>query len=146
MIEKIINDLKNQDLLESDGVLSSFSNSGLNTSQLNSSFISKMPKDLIEFWNIHESAILFEDIKYGQWGLRILPPRKAENITKEMGGASDVRLALLLLAQDKKRRKSYKSNDIKGFSSSLIRFEIDYVFYPSITFDTPPDYYLLKAI
>jgi hypothetical protein len=37
----------------------------------------KVPVDLCEFWNEAESARLFVDQTYGQWGLEIFSPRQA---------------------------------------------------------------------
>jgi hypothetical protein len=36
-----------------------------------------IPDDLKEFWSISESAELFKDDEYGQWGLNILSPEQA---------------------------------------------------------------------
>lgn len=38
---------------------------------------SGLPPDLIEFWRTCESARLFEDRKYGQWGLVLLNPQES---------------------------------------------------------------------
>lgn len=33
-----------------------------------------VPHDLLEFWLACRTARLFEDVEYGQWGLRLLSP------------------------------------------------------------------------
>jgi hypothetical protein len=38
---------------------------------------------LMEFWRMHESAELFKDKVYGQWGLRILTPSASRKITQD---------------------------------------------------------------
>lgn len=38
---------------------------------------SGLPPDLTEFWGACESARLFEDRKYGQWGLVLLSPQES---------------------------------------------------------------------
>lgn len=38
---------------------------------------SGLPPDLTEFWRTCESARLFEDRKYGQWGLVLLSPQES---------------------------------------------------------------------
>jgi len=43
----------------------------------------KIPNQLIEFWKITKSAKLFEDTSYGQWGLIILSPRDALELTNK---------------------------------------------------------------
>lgn len=42
-----------------------------------------VPEDLLEFWRFSMAACLFEDRKYGQWGLRILSPERALEATRE---------------------------------------------------------------
>ncbi|MDJ1482940.1 hypothetical protein QNI16_20730 [Cytophagaceae bacterium YF14B1] len=37
----------------------------------------QLPADLIAFWSLVKSAILFKDIKYGQWGLEMLSTEEA---------------------------------------------------------------------
>ena len=37
----------------------------------------KVPPDLVELWTHARSARLFEDIDYGQWGLRLLSPTES---------------------------------------------------------------------
>ncbi|MBX9654758.1 hypothetical protein K2Y11_14175 [bacterium] len=37
-------------------------------------FVNSLPPDLMQFWQLATRAILFEDITYGQWGLRLLSP------------------------------------------------------------------------
>lgn len=39
------------------------------------------PNDLREFWDIAQSAVLFEDQEYGQWGLKLLDPQMALDVT-----------------------------------------------------------------
>lgn len=39
------------------------------------------PDDLREFWSEAETARLFEDSEYGQWGLEILAPKQAAEFT-----------------------------------------------------------------
>ncbi len=46
-----------------------------------------LPEDLEKFWSICETAVLFKDIEYGQWGLEIFSPEKAIVIDRsEKGG------------------------------------------------------------
>lgn len=42
-----------------------------------------IPPDLKEFWQISESAVLFKDADYGQWGLEILSPSEAAIETRK---------------------------------------------------------------
>jgi hypothetical protein len=46
-----------------------------------------IPSELQEFWQISESAVLFKDADYGQWGVEILPPSdvviETEKFTKD---------------------------------------------------------------
>ena len=49
-------------------------------------FYLKVPNDVKDFWSVSESAVLFKDVDYGQWGLEILSPEKAmlrSNVEKE---------------------------------------------------------------
>ncbi len=48
-----------------------FSESGLDRTQINPKAID-LPESLLEFWDICDSARLFVDVDYGQWGLEIL--------------------------------------------------------------------------
>ena len=41
------------------------------------------PNDLREFWSVAETARLFEDQEYGQWGLEIFGPTQASEITNQ---------------------------------------------------------------
>lgn len=34
----------------------------------------EVPPDILNFWSVCNSALLFEDVKYGQWGLNIMSP------------------------------------------------------------------------
>jgi hypothetical protein len=45
--------------------------------------IDSCPPDLAEFWGHCRSARLFEDLMYGQWGLEILDPVSALNLTSQ---------------------------------------------------------------
>ena len=40
-----------------------------------------LPDDLIDLWSLINNAILFEDIDYGQWGLKVLSPKEAIEAT-----------------------------------------------------------------
>lgn len=40
-----------------------------------------LPTELIELWSQARSATLFEDIDYGQWGLRVLSPAASAELT-----------------------------------------------------------------
>lgn len=40
------------------------------------------PPDLIKFWQATNSARLFEDQQYGQWGLIIMAPEDAKSLTR----------------------------------------------------------------
>jgi hypothetical protein len=42
-----------------------------------------LPDDLVQFWRTTESARLFEDASFGQWGLEILAPSTARQVTDE---------------------------------------------------------------
>lgn len=42
-----------------------------------------VPEELQEFWNINDSAKLFFDVDFGQWGLEILSPESSIQKTKE---------------------------------------------------------------
>jgi hypothetical protein len=42
----------------------------------------RFPSKFREFWSLIESARLFEDQDYGQWGLEILSPENAESLTR----------------------------------------------------------------
>lgn len=37
------------------------------------------PSELEDFWNNYDSARLFEDVDYGQWGLELLSPEKSRS-------------------------------------------------------------------
>lgn len=39
------------------------------------------PDDLREFWEVSQTARLFEDTEYGQWGLEIFGPKQSAEIT-----------------------------------------------------------------
>lgn len=39
------------------------------------------PASLVEFWRAAESAYLFEDAEYGQWGLHVLSPAESSTAT-----------------------------------------------------------------
>lgn len=41
-----------------------------------------IPSDVSEFWNITESAFLFKDVQYGQWGIEVLDPAHAWSETQ----------------------------------------------------------------
>src|SRR5262245_32130596 len=41
------------------------------------SLVQHAPECIRQFWQYSRSAILFEDVNYGQWGLRILDPHSA---------------------------------------------------------------------
>lgn len=41
-------------------------------------------RDLKEFWLIADRAILFKDTEYGQWGLEVLTPHDAIEVTREV--------------------------------------------------------------
>ncbi|NUQ79952.1 MAG: SMI1/KNR4 family protein [Polyangiaceae bacterium] len=41
-----------------------------------------LPRDLAEFWRVCESARLFEDTSFGQWGLEILGPSESLLLTE----------------------------------------------------------------
>jgi len=56
-----------------------------------------VPDDIKEFWSIAESAELFKDVEYGQWGLEILSP--AESLAETA-------------SQKKARRGTYRSKDL----------------------------------
>lgn len=43
----------------------------------------ELPSDLLAFWEISRSALLFEDTQFGQWGLRILSPERCSAMTSE---------------------------------------------------------------
>jgi SMI1 / KNR4 family (SUKH-1) len=59
-----------------------FSDNGINVNELNDININ-LPEAIIEFWKITESAELFLDKRYGQWGLHILSLNKSLVSTKE---------------------------------------------------------------
>lgn len=42
---------------------------------------SSLPKDISDFWECNESARLFLDVEYGQWGLELLSPFDAIEAT-----------------------------------------------------------------
>lgn len=42
----------------------------------------EIPKELIELWQSTESARLFEDTQFGQWGLELLSPTRAAETTR----------------------------------------------------------------
>lgn len=42
----------------------------------------RLPEDVNEFWAHYESAELFKDVEYGQWGLEIFSPEKAKQYTR----------------------------------------------------------------
>jgi hypothetical protein len=46
-------------------------------------FDTSLPNDLVHFWSTTESARLFEDASFGQWGLEILAPLVARQVTNE---------------------------------------------------------------
>lgn len=46
-------------------------------------FDEKLPAELREFWSLAESARLFEDRLYGQWGLEIVTPYGSELLTQQ---------------------------------------------------------------
>ena len=43
----------------------------------------RVPEDLEDFWNAFSCATFFEDVSYGQWGLRILEYGASEERTRE---------------------------------------------------------------
>lgn len=45
--------------------------------------IPSAPPELIEFWQVAETADLFKDCHYGQWGLTILGPTATRSATEE---------------------------------------------------------------
>lgn len=47
-----------------------------------SSEVSNIPDELAVFYRIANGAILFKDVKYGQWGLRIAPYTELEDFNK----------------------------------------------------------------
>jgi len=44
----------------------------------------EVPFDVEEFWSVYDSARLFEDVLYGQWGLILLSSERAEILSKKM--------------------------------------------------------------
>ncbi len=42
-----------------------------------------LPSDLAEFWNSFFSVTLFQDVNFGQWGLRLLDYEKSNQRTRE---------------------------------------------------------------
>lgn len=44
--------------------------------------LNNLPAELVEFWKNAAVARLFEDVDYGQWGLEIISPGKAESLTE----------------------------------------------------------------
>lgn len=52
-----------------------FSNRGATDEELTELLIADA--GLVEFWRMNETAELFKDIKYGQWGLQILSPKES---------------------------------------------------------------------
>lgn len=45
--------------------------------------VENLPEDLQYFWNAFESALLFVDVQYGQWGLRILDHETSNQRTRQ---------------------------------------------------------------
>ncbi len=57
-----------------------FAPDGANADDLNACE-PELPDHLREFWSISRTAKLFEDREYGQWGLEILTPQRAVEMT-----------------------------------------------------------------
>ena len=60
-----------------------------------------IPQDLIDFWTSHQSARLFEDRNYGQWGLVIFSPDESASSTREFfeERRSDARVGDLVVGE-----------------------------------------------
>lgn len=57
-----------------------FSNEGR---QVDANYPFKIPEDLKQFWSITNTAELFKDNEFGQWGLRILDPSQTLSVTED---------------------------------------------------------------
>ena len=53
----------------------------MNGAEFKNIFVQKVPEDLRFWWNTIKSAILFKDVEYGQWGLRILSEEMSFAVT-----------------------------------------------------------------
>jgi len=42
------------------------------------------PPDVMEFWSLFKSARLFEDHRFSQWGLVLVPPERAQVLTHQL--------------------------------------------------------------
>ena len=66
----------------------SWSDEGASAAEL-AEFPYRIPSDLRDFWMLMRTALLFEDVEYGQWGLEIVDPSRALQLTEQYRTSRD---------------------------------------------------------